>query len=403
MSELLTVSGLNFYVKTLLEGDRNLSSVAMRGEISNYKHDRRSGHIYLVLKDERSSVSAVMFSTSASRLRFEPADGMRVIIRGRVSLYEATGKYQIYINEMLPDGEGELSAAFERLRKRLAAEGLFDDRHKKPLPPYPARIGVVTSPHGKAIEDITQTLKRRYPIGEIIFCPSAVQGEAAPQQLAEGIRRLDRLGCVDVIIIGRGGGSAEELWAFNDEGLARAIYECGIPVVSAVGHEGDFTICDLVADVRASTPTAGAELVSADMKTMLSSAAYAHGRILELMRSRLVHERQRLDLLSSARVLRSPGELIGLRKIRLDMLKNELDGTMAARLKNERHTLALSAARLDAISPLKVLSRGYAIAKNKNGTVRSVNDTAAGENIELLLKDGRLCCTVNDIKENRHE
>lgn len=403
MSELLTVSGLNFYVKSLLEGDRNLNGINLRGEISNCRHDRRSGHIYLVLKDERSSVSAVMFSSGASRLSFEPCDGMKVVIRGRVSLYEATGKYQIYINEMLPEGEGELSLAFERLKKKLSAEGLFDERHKRSLPLYPERIGVITSPQGKAIEDITKTLKRRYPVGEIILCPAAVQGENAAQQLTDAVRRFDRLKCVDVIIIGRGGGSAEELWAFNDEELARAIYSCTIPVVSAVGHETDFTICDLAADVRASTPTAGAELVAADMGTMLSTLAYSHRRLRELMKTRVAHEKQRLALLSSARVLRSPSELIAIRRMKLDMLKNELSDVYASRLKNEKHRLSLTAARLDAVSPLGILARGYAIAKKHDRTIRSVTQTDKGDSIELILKDGTLDCTVAGIKETKHE
>ncbi len=403
MSDILTVSGLNLYVKTLLESDRNLRSITLRGEISNLRADRRSGHIYLVLKDERSSISAVMFSSSAERLKFIPDDGMKVIVKGRISLYEAAGKYQIYVSEMLPEGEGELSLAFERLKNKLAAEGIFDERHKKALPLYPKRIGVVTSPQGKAIEDITQTLKRRYPVGEIILCPAAVQGEGAGRQLAEGIRRFDRLKCVDVIIIGRGGGSAEELWAFNDEELARAVYDCEIPVVSAVGHETDFTICDLAADVRASTPTAGAELVAGEMSSMLSTLAYSHRRICELMRSRLRHERQRLDIIKNARVLRSPLELVSLRKNELDVLNSRLLSVYSARLSKGRHDIALISAKLDALSPLKVLGRGYSIAKKQNNVLRSVKSVKAEDNIELILQDGELKCSVLEIKEKKHE
>ena len=254
-NNVLTVSGLNMYVRMLLESDKNLKGLWLQGEISNLTLHRGSGHIYMTLKDEKAAIKAVMFANSARTLKFRPEEGMKVLVCGRVSLYDASGSYQLYVDSMQPYGDGALSLAFEQLKRKLRQEGLFDEQHKKPLPAFPMRIGVITSPTGAALQDILRILKRRYPIAEVVLCPVLVQGENAAAQLTRAVRYFSRNKLADVIIIGRGGGSAEDLWAFNDEKLARAVYECEVPIVSAVGHETDFTICDFVSDVRASTPS----------------------------------------------------------------------------------------------------------------------------------------------------
>lgn len=401
--DILTVSGLNMYVKSLLDGDRNLQTVFLRGEISNLTDHYRSGHIYLTLKDERSAIKAVMFAGSAGRLKFRPKDGMKVIVRGRVSLYDVTGTYQLYIDDMQPDGLGALNLAFEQLKKKLLAEGLFDEAHKKPLPRFPQKIGVITSPTGAAVQDILRILERRYPAAEIIMCPVSVQGENAPKELTEAVMRFDKAKCADVIIIGRGGGSIEDLWAFNDESLARAIYNCSIPVVSAVGHETDFTICDFVSDVRASTPSAGAELVSPEISELMSSFVYYGRTIRDAMNERLRNEKDRLIRLKSSRALRSPQELINIRRMRLDLLCGRMKSSFSAQLADKKHSLVRSASKLDSLSPLKVLSRGYAVATKDNSVIRSIYDAETDDKIEILLQDGKLECTVSGRKEIPNE
>lgn len=402
---VLTVSQLNFYVRSLLEEDRNLRSVFLRGEISNLTDHYRSGHIYLTLKDEKASIKAVMFSSQARSLRFRPQDGMKVLIRGRVSVYEVTGSYQLYIDDMQPDGLGALNLAFEQLKKKLSAEGLFDEAHKKPLPAFPKRIGVITSPTGAAVQDILRILERRYPLAEIIMCPVQVQGEAAPVQLADAVRRFGRLKCADVVIIGRGGGSAEDLWAFNDEGLAREIFACEIPVVSAVGHETDFTICDFVSDVRASTPSAAAELVSPELEVMRRSVSATQEYLKKLMLSRIEGEKRRLRAAAGARVLRSQTEMLNSRRMRLDLLSSGLKSAYSGMVADRQKQLALLSGRLDALSPLKVLARGYSIALRDNRPINSVSQAEKGDKIEIRLSDGSLDCTVEGSRgiENEKE
>ena len=385
------------YVKTLLSSDRNLRSVYLRGEISNLTDHYRSGHIYLTLKDDKSAIKAVMFAGNAKYLKFRPKDGMMVIVRGSVSLYDVTGTYQIYIEDMQPDGVGALSLAFEQLKEKLRTEGLFDEAHKKPLPPFPKRIGVITSPTGAAVQDILRMLKRRYPVAEIIMCPVAVQGENAAPQLTEAIRQFDRLDCADVIIIGRGGGSIEDLWSFNDEGLARAIYNCKTPVVSAVGHETDFTICDFAADVRASTPSAGAELVSPELDAVISTVKYCKRRIEDEMSSRLKYEKERLERLTKAKVLKSPMEIVEHRRQKLDMLSSELKNSFSAMLSGKKQNFAYLNSKLDALSPLKVLSRGYSITMKNDRIVRSVSDVEVNDRLEIKLSEGRILCKAEEI------
>ncbi len=400
MNTVLTVSGLNCYVRSLMDTDEHLRLVWLRGEISNLTDHYRSGHLYLTLKDEKAAVKAVMFAANARRLRFRPQDGMKVLVMGRVSLYEATGSYQFYIDDMQPDGVGALNLAYEQLKKRLTEEGLFDQSRKKPLPLYPRRIGVITSPTGAAVQDICQILKRRYPIGEIVLCPVLVQGEGAAVQLREALLTLNRLRAADVIIIGRGGGSLEDLWAFNDEALARTIAASEIPVVSAVGHETDFTICDFAADVRASTPSAGAELVAPEVSSMMAEVLFCRGRMKDAMIRRLDRERQRLTRLRSARVLRSPVETVHFRRLRTNLLQKRMQAAVKELLADEKRRFAAAAAKLDVMSPLKVLQRGYGIAEKEGKVLRTVKDASPGDTVTMMLCDGRLECVVTGRKEN---
>ena len=395
---VLTVSQLNFYIKSLMDSDSHLKMVYMKGEISNFTDHYRTGHLYMSLKDEKAAVKAVMFAGNAARLKFHPEDGMRVIVRGYVSVYTVSGQYQFYIEDMQPDGIGSLSLAYEQLRKKLAEEGLFDEGHKQPLPRFPERIGVITSPTGAAVQDICRILGRRYPIGEVILYPVLVQGEGAARQLTEAVCTFDRLQCADVIIIGRGGGSIEDLWAFNDEKLARAIYDCKIPVVSGVGHETDYTICDFAADVRASTPSAAAELVSPEEGELVGNIVYLRQRMLSLMQTRLTTERSRLDQLSRAKVLREPTEQIHIKQMHLDMLTNALRSAYRTRTAAYRQTFTALTARLDALSPLKVLSRGYTAVFKDAAAVDSIQDIHMGDQISVRFSDGTALCTVNERK-----
>ena len=391
---VLTVSQLNFYIKSLLDDDEKLRSVYLKAEISNFTDHYRTGHLYMSLKDEKSAVKAVMFASYAARLKFHPVDGMKVLVRGNVSLYAATGQYQFYIEDMQPDGVGALSLAFEQLKQKLSAEGLFSQEHKKPLPFLPQRIGVITSPTGAAVQDILRILKRRYPMGEIVFCPVLVQGENAAPQLTEAVRKFNRLKAADVIIIGRGGGSAEDLWAFNDEALARAVYDSEIPIISGVGHETDFTICDFAADVRASTPSAAAELVSVDQAELAASVVSYQERLKSIMKARLGYEEKRLSALAQAKVLRSPLEFVRNRQMRLDMLTSALNSAYRREYDKSSAGLQTLVSRLEALSPLKVLSRGYAIAVKEDRVVTSVEHLSEGDALTLRFTDGTADCMI---------
>lgn len=402
-SSVLSVSQLNFYIKSKFDTDKNLSSVYLRGEISNLTDHYRSGHIYLSLKDEKAAIKAVMFASNASRLKFRLKDGMMVLVRGRVSIYEVTGQYQFYIDDMQPDGIGALNLAFEQLKNKLSSEGLFDDSHKKPLPPYPKKIGVITSPTGAAVQDIFRILKRRYPLGEIVMCPVLVQGENAASQLTAAVERFNNLKCADVIIIGRGGGSIEDLWAFNDEKLARAVYNSEIPVVSAVGHETDFTICDFVADVRASTPSAAAELVSPEIDSMKSDVLCYQKKLYDLMTSKISFEKQRLEHLSKSKVLSSPLEIVHNRNMKLDMLTARMKTAYLSILSDKQRKFASLNAKLDALSPLKILSRGYSIAEKDNAVIKSVNSVNVDDIITVRLFDGKLECVISERKADNNE
>lgn len=397
VSSVITVSQLNFYIKSLLDESPALREIYITGEISNLTDHYRSGHIYLSLKDDKALVRAVMFAGNARHLRFKPEEGMKVIARGRVSVYEATGQYQLYIEDMQPDGIGALNLAYEQLKRKLSAEGLFSEDIKKPIPAYPKRIGVITSPTGAAVQDILNILGRRYPIAEVVFCPVLVQGENASTQLIGAVKRFNKANAADVIIIGRGGGSIEDLWAFNDEKLARTIAESDIPIISAVGHETDFTICDFVADLRAPTPSAAAELATPNMTELLSYFKSVKDSLPAIIQRRIDFEKQELDNLASSKVLLSPDEFINIRKNELDMLSADMIKAFKAILsENQREFVALSA-KLDALSPLSVLSRGYSIVQNKNKVIKSAKELNIGQNIMVKLSDGKAECEVKAI------
>lgn len=396
---VITVSQLNHYVKTLLESDGNLAKVYISGEISNFTHHYKSGHFYMTLKDEGAAVKAVMFRAFASKLPFEPEDGMRVIVRARISLYEKDGAYQIYLEEMQPDGVGALQVAFEQLKQKLAAEGLFDAARKKSLPPYPARVGVITSPTGAAVRDIFNVLGRRFPLAKVMFCPVLVQGAGAAPSIVDAIERFNRADVADVLIVGRGGGSIEDLWAFNEESVARAVAASHIPVISAVGHETDFTICDFVADLRAPTPSAAAELAVPDQQELFGRISAISNRLATACTGTLKNAERNLQIIRSKRCLSSPRFYTDEQGMRLDMLTKSFASAMERQVAGADRRVAALAGKLDALSPLKVLGRGYAIGYGADDRpLHSVGQVHAGDSVSLRLSDGSLDCTVQTVR-----
>ena len=387
---VVTVTQLNQYVKSLLDGNPLLSSVYISGEISNFTNHYKSGHLYFTLKDETAAVKAVMFKGQAAKLTFEPESGMKVIVRARVSLYDRDGAYQIYVDAMQPDGVGALQKAYEQLKAKLEKEGLFEQSRKKPLPRFPQKVGVITAETGAAVRDIINVLGRRYPLAEIVLCPVLVQGDGAPPQLIDALQRLNAENAADVIIIGRGGGSIEDLWAFNDEGVARAVVASNIPVISAVGHETDFTICDFVADLRAPTPSAAAELAVPDRQELQTQVGGLLVRAFGALDFRLKRERQRLDGLFKSRALKEPLTLVEEQQMRLDYSVKNLQTAFGTTVAGEQKRLSAAAAKLDALSPLKVLGRGYAIARKGDVVVHSVKDVSSGDRLTVRLSDGEL-------------
>ena len=407
--EYLTVSQLTKYIKYKLDNDVNLREVYLKGEISNFKAHTR-GHFYFTIKDEGSRINAVMFASSASKVKFTPEDGMKILVTGRISVYEATGGYQIYVNEMMEDGVGNLYVAFEQLKKKLASEGLFDDRYKKPIPKIPERVGVITAPTGAAIRDIISTINRRFPLTEVILLPSLVQGEGAKEDIVRQIKRAEDYN-LDVLIVGRGGGSIEDLWAFNEEIVARAIFDCPIPVISAVGHEIDFTIADFVADLRAPTPTGAAEIAvpnKADVINYINQLSLrsrkAVGNILELKKKRLDNIKsnyilnnpldlysakiQKLDYLTES-LVKNYKNIIDKEKIKLNNIKTRsLFSNPLVILDKTKQKYALLLSKLDALSPLKTLERGYGIIKLNEKAVTSIKDLKKDDLINIELKDG---------------
>ena len=391
--KIFAVSQINQYIKQQLDGDLLLQDLCISGELSNYKI-YPSGHHYFTLKDAEGALRAVMFRGSAGRLRFRPENGMKVLATGRITVYPRDGAYQLYCNSLVPDGVGDLYVAFEQLKAKLQAEGLFDPAHKKPLPPYPHRIAIITSSAGAAIHDMLRILNRRYPLSKVMLLPVRVQGAEAPAEIAGAIRYANRWHLADVIITGRGGGSMEDLWAFNDERVARIIYASEIPVVSAVGHEPDVTISDFVADRRAATPSNAAEIVAPDQQELRQRLDAMQLRMLQSLQKQLQVDRRQVQLLSQARVLQDPMNYVLERRTRLAQLQKQLASAMRQRLAADRERFAKRAAALDAMSPLKVLGRGYALVKNGQKLVKSTNDAKPGDRLTLQLSDGTLPAIV---------
>lgn len=397
--QVLSVTQINEYIRGKMDEDRLLMQLAVRGEISNYKM-YPSGHHYFTLKDENAALKCVMFKTNAARLRFRPENGMKVIALGRITVYPRDGAYQMYCSAMSMDGIGDLYAAFEQLKAKLAAQGLFAPEHKKPLPPYPGTIGIVTSSAGAAVHDMLRILNKRYPLTQVRLLPVRVQGAEAPGEIAAAIRYANRYHLADLLIVGRGGGSIEDLWAFNDERVAYAIYESQIPVISAVGHEPDVTISDYVADLRAATPSNAAELAVPDQTALMQNLDAAASAMASALSVRLRHARQRLNVLAQSPALVSPTGYLEQRKQSLEHLKARMIAAQTQQIQQKRQRFIGETAKLEAMSPLKVLTRGYSIVSSDDGTVlHSIQQTASGEEIHVKLSDGSLRATVTDVKE----
>ena len=393
---VFSVTEVNQYIKSIIDGVPQLGDLLIRGELSNYKV-YPSGHHYFTLKDGESAIRCVMFRSSAGRLRFRPESGMQVIAGGRISVYPRDGAYQLYCTSLSADGIGDLYVAFEQLKDKLNREGLFDPAHKKPLPLYPRRIAIVTSSAGAAVHDMIRILRRRYPIAKVLLLPVRVQGVEAPPEIVGAIRYANHWQLADVLIVGRGGGSIEDLWAFNDERVARAIYASEIPVISAVGHEPDVAISDFVADRRASTPSNAAEIAVPDMAELLRALQGSRERMAQSLLHGLHRQEERLADFEKKRVLTDPTAFLADRRLYLDHVVHRLAAAERDCVAGENRRFAAAAAALDALSPLKVLARGYAVAQNGEGTVlKSAADVAAGEHIRVRLAQGSLQCDVVD-------
>ena len=380
-------------------------SVCVRAEISNFTNHYKTGHFYMTLKDETSLIKAVMFRGNASKLKFLPENGMKVIVTGRVSAYIRDGQYQIYIDSMEPDGIGALYIAYEQLKKKLAAEGLFDREKKKPLPKIPTRIGIITSPTGAAIRDIINILGRRFPLCRPILYPSLVQGDGASAQIIAGIDYFNEKKNVDVLIVGRGGGSLEDLWAFNDEALCRRVAASNIPIISAVGHETDFTLCDFAASVRAPTPSAAAELAVPESSELKRKINNVNARMELLCEQRIKILKEKLTALSNSRVLTNPMNFIDDRKMALGMTEDKLITRMNTLLERKKSSLVSHAAKLDALNPLSVVARGYsAVFDDEGKLIKSVSQTKKGDMVSFMVTDGKIsaevvCAEKNERKE----
>ena len=399
--QVLSVGQLNEYLKMHMDSDPLLSNVLIRGEISNFTNHYKTGHFYFSLKDDSALIRAVMFRSYTQRVPFVPENGMRVILHGRVSVFPRDGQYQIYVDELLPDGVGALYLAYEQLRRKLEAEGLFDPARKRPLPPYPTRIGIVTSQTGAAIRDMIQILGRRFPMAEVILYPALVQGVGAPESLVRGLLTLSRDFSVDLIIIGRGGGSAEDLWAFNDETLARTVAASPVPVISAVGHETDVTICDFVADLRAPTPSAAAELAVPDVTELRQGIVGAHERLSAALAQTVTNARMRLSVLAGANVLRSQRRYLEDRAMTVAFLAQRLDHAALSATEQARTEFGALAAKLGALNPLNVLARGYAAAFDESGKpVTRADALSAGQNLHIRFADGTADAVIKSVRES---
>ncbi len=396
--KILSVSQVNMYIKALLDEIPQVKNVYICGEISNFKHYYNSGHMYFTLKDDKSQLKAVMFKNDNYRLKFTPENGMKVICFGQVGVYERDGVYQLYCRDMQPDGVGALTIAFEQLKVQLAQEGLFDEEHKKAIPKYPQKIGVATSKMGAAVEDIKNVISRRYPLCEIIIVPTMVQGESAAQDIADSIRFIDENLGVDTIIVGRGGGSLEDLWAFNTEIVARAVYACKTPIISAVGHETDFTISDFVSDMRAPTPSAAAELAVPDIKSLifqLNNFSVSIEKSLDFKISQCENSIKRYkDFFSKSNVDLFYANI----RDKMAQYNEKLKDSITRIIENQTNTLSKNAEMLDNLSPLKILSRGYSVVKNeKSDIVTDSENINVGDNVEIILSNGAFKATVNEV------
>ena len=399
--QVLSVAQLNEYIKMQMDNDQLLSSVLIRGEISNFTNHYKTGHFYFSLKDDNALVRAVMFRSYAQHVRFVPENGMKVIAHGRVSVFPRDGQYQIYVDELLPDGVGALYLAYEQLRRKLEGEGLFDPARKRPLPLYPTRIGIVTSPTGAAVRDMIQILGRRFPVAEIILYPALVQGAGAPESLVRGLSAFYHDVSVDLIIIGRGGGSAEDLWAFNDEALARTVAASPVPVISAVGHETDVTICDFVADLRAPTPSAAAELAVPDILELKQGLNGTNERLSLALSQSLSNARIRLSVLSGAAVLRFPHRYLEDRSMAVAFLSQRLDRAAVGAAERARTDFSTLAAKLGALNPLNVLARGYAAVFDDEGKpVTRAEGLSAGQNLHIRFADRTADAVISGVRES---
>ena len=398
--QVLSITQINEYIRSMMDSDALLAGLAVRGEISNYKM-YPSGHHYFTLKDEGGALKCVMFKGNAMRLKFRPENGMKVIAMGKISVYPRDGAYQLYCSGLVLDGVGDLYAAFEQLKAKLAAQGLFDPAHKKPLPRYPGVIGIITSSAGAAVHDMLRILRKRYPLAQVRLLPVRVQGVEAPGEIAAAIGYANYYKLADLLIVGRGGGSIEDLWAFNDERVAYAIYQSEIPVISAVGHEPDVTISDFVADLRAATPSNAAELAVPDqdaLRQQLDSMSAVMGNLLS---RQIKNARRQLTILANSPSLTSPDQYILQRRKTLELLKGRVFTAQTRVIHGHKQRYIAATAKLDAMSPLKVLTRGYAMVQNEDSiVVRSVKQTKPGEKLSVSLGDGVLTTTVTDIKEN---
>ncbi len=391
----ITVSQLNFYIKSLMESDDKLRYVFVTGEISNLTDHYASGHIYLSLKDDKALVKAVMFSYSAKNLKFCPENGMKVIARGRVSVYEPSGQYQLYIEDMQPDGIGSLTIAYEQLKKKLESEGLFDEKHKKPLPQFPKKIAVITSPTGAALQDIRNILVRRWPYSEVEVVPVLVQGDSAASMLTKAVCDVDAKGQADVIIIGRGGGSIEDLWAFNNEELARAIYNCRIPVISAVGHETDFTICDFVSDMRAPTPSAAAELATPDRFAQIDLLRKQRQYLVALSEMLIQSREKELSQISKVLSEKDPSIEFENKISVFDKLMERMTVVSDKMISDRKNQLDALKIRLFSLDPKAILSRGYSVVESKGKIVSSAKSLSQGDKVDIIFADGKLVATID--------
>lgn len=390
----ITVTQLNRYIKSIIEKDIHLVNVVVKGELSNFKL-HTSGHCYMTLKDENSAIRAVMFKSAASLLKFRPENGMKVVCEGRISVYERDGQYQLYINAMQPDGVGDLHVAFEQLKEKLQKEGLFDPKKKKPIPKFPKTVGVITSPTGAAVRDIVNVITRRYPSAEILIMPVLVQGDGAAEQIAKAIYYFNREKSADVLIVGRGGGSIEELWAFNEEPVARALFASEIPTISAVGHETDFTIADFVADLRAPTPSAAAELAVPSKLELMALLRQNYIRMLYAVRKSIESKKEILSRFA----IKNPMDMVNQNRIMVDNSVKHLMSAAGKIFQQKSKALAVAAARINDLSPLNVLARGYGVVEKEGRIIKSVKQISKGDALYVRLSDGNVKCSAHETEE----